>query len=249
MEVNMQSDVTSLIERIALTTRPIGFYDAPLIKPFAPLVTPEQDACVFSVFDRWIGGQTLFLSPGNCGCSGAGRWLCGAARGTREELVDFLIDEEGLKASKELMNHWLEGQQGYQPEHPNLLIGPLRRGQYRYLRSVTFYVTPDQLGALVLGAHYHSSPGDLSPVIVPFGMGCMQLAALFEDLDAPQAIIGAMDVTIRQSFPPSILAFTVTRPMFDRLCALDEGSFLYKPFLDDLWRARKGPAPAGPARS
>ncbi len=67
----------------------------------------------------------------------------------------------------------------------------------------------------------------------------MELAPLFDNLNVPQAIIGATDDTIRQSFPPDILAFTVTKPMFERLCALDEQSFLYKPFWDDLQKARE----------
>ena len=64
----------------------------------------------------------------------------------------------------------------------------------------------------------------------------MQLAPLFDDLDVAQAIIGATDVT---SFPPDILAFAVTKPMFERLCTLDEQSLLYKPFWDDLQKARE----------
>jgi hypothetical protein len=35
-----------------------------------------------------------------------------------------------------------------------------------------------------------------------------------------------------------ILAFTVTKPMFEQLCALDERSFLFKPFLKNLRKAR-----------
>jgi hypothetical protein len=34
------------------------------------------------------------------------------------------------------------------------------------------------------------------------------------------------------------LAFTVTLPMFEQLCRLDEKSFLYKPFLRNLQKAR-----------
>jgi hypothetical protein len=244
----MQPDFTNLVEKIGLKTLLIGFYDAPETQPFAPLVTPDQGACVFTAFEKWMSGQTLFLTPDNCGCSGAERWLCDTVRGSREDFVNFMVYEEGLKASTELMNHWLDCHQGYQPEHPNLFIGPLRQDQYTYLKSVTFYVNPDQLGALVLGAQYQSTPGDPPPVIVPFGMGCMQLAPLFEDLNVPQAIIGATDVTIRQSFPPDILAFAVTKPMFERLCTLDEQSFLYKPFWDDLQEAREKLALTGLAQ-
>jgi hypothetical protein len=67
----------------------------------------------------------------------------------------------------------------------------------------------------------------------------MELLPLFEDLTVPQAIIGATDIAMRRYLPPHILAFTVTKPMYERLCALDERSFLYKQFWGDLRKARK----------
>ena len=95
-----------------------------------------------------------------------------------------------------------------------------------------------QLSVLAIGAQYHSAPDDPPPVIAPFGSGCMQLLPLFEDLDAPQAVIGATDIAMRRFLPPDVLAFTVTRPMFEQLCVLDEKSFLYKPFWNNLRKAR-----------
>jgi len=80
------------------------------------------------------------------------------------------------------MNQWLDHCRGYKQEHPHLLIGPLREGQYEYLRSVTFYVNPDQLGLLTLGAQHNSAPGDPPPVITPFGFGCSQLVAEIDKL-------------------------------------------------------------------
>jgi hypothetical protein len=136
------------------------------------------------------------------------------------------------------MHQWLDYRQGYQQEHPNLLIGPLCEEGYAFLKTVTFYVNPDQLGVLMLGAQYHSAPGDPPPVIASFGSGCGQLVALFEDLNLPQAAIGATDIAMRQHLPPELLAFTVTKPLFEGLCALDEGSFLYKPFWRRLREAR-----------
>ncbi|MDH3358223.1 MAG: hypothetical protein OET81_09155 [Desulfobacteraceae bacterium] len=35
------------------------------------------------------------------------------------------------------------------------------------------------------------------------------------------------------------MAFTVTKPMYQQLCALDETSFLEKPFWQDLKKARR----------
>ena len=53
-----------------------------------------------------------------------------------------------------------------------------------------------------------------------------------------QAIIGATDIAMRRFLPPELLAFTVTKPMFEQLRGLDEKSFLYKPFRQDLRKER-----------
>jgi hypothetical protein len=59
-------------------------------------------------------------------------------------------------------------------------------------------------------------------------------------MDYPQAIIGATDLAMRKYMPPEILAFTVNPPMYENLCKLDGSSFLSKPFLQGLKKARKG---------
>jgi len=157
---------------------------------------------------------------------------------SREDFVRFLVDNEGLKSSHDLMNQWLDHRKSYKPEHPHLLIGPLREDQYKHLKSVTFYANPDQLGVLILGAQYNSAPSDPLPVIAPFGSGCMQLVSLFEDLGAPQAIIGATDIAMRRYLDSELIAFTVTKPMFEQLCGLDDRSFLHKRFWRNLREAR-----------
>jgi hypothetical protein len=236
----MQPDPQILLDNIGLEFPLIGFYDAPDPAPFEPLVEPEpgKRACVFSFFEDWRSDQTLRLTQDNYGCGGAGTWLCGVASRDREDFVRFLVDDEGLKASHALMHQWLDFRHGYRQEHANLCIGPLRESQYVCLKTVTFYVNPDQLGLLSIGAQYHTAPGDPPPVIAPFGSGCSQLVALFEDLNTPQAVIGATDIAMRQYLPPDILAFTVTKPLFERLCELDERSFLSKPFWRRLREAR-----------
>jgi len=90
----------------------------------------------------------------------------------------------------------------------------------------------------MLGAQYNSAPGAPTPVTAPFGSGCSQIVALFGDLNIPQAAIGATDIAMRRYIDPDLLAFTVTRPMFEQLCGLDEKSFLYKPFWKNLMKAR-----------
>lgn len=236
----MQPDPTKIIEIIGITTPLIGFYDAPDTSKFMPVVTPRPDEhmCVFSFYENWLNGETLHITKDNCGCGGAAKYLCNTEIMPRENHVQFLVDGEGLKASHELMNQWLDQLTHYCPEHPNILIGPLREDQYKYLKSISFYVNPDQLSALMLGAEYNKLPNDPPAVIAPFGSGCMQLVTLFADLNISQAIIGATDIAARYFLPPDILAFTVTKPMFKQLCELGEKSFLYKSFWRELRKAR-----------
>jgi len=237
----MQPDPTELLEAIGLEIPLVGLYDTPDVSPFEPLVAPEpgKRSCVFAFFRNWLRGETLHLTRDGYGCRGAGSCLLSVPTGSREEMLDFLLDGEGLKQSRELMGRYLDRRNTYRPEHPHLLIGPLRPDQDRYLKTVTFFVNPDQLAALVVGAHYRSGPDDPPMVLAPFGSGCSQLLPLFADLSLPRALIGATDSAMRQYLPPDTLAFTVTPPMFRQLCELDEKSFLHKPFWRNLRRARE----------
>ena len=239
----MQPDPTNLMERIGITIPLIGFYDAPDPSPFAPLVKPElaRRRCVFAFFHRWLDGKTLHITQEDYGCGGAGHWICGVETRSRQDYVRFLVDDEGLKSSHMLMNQWLDHHKPYSQRYPHILIGPLRQdgGLYTYLQSITFFVNPDQLSVLLLGAQYNSAPGDTPPIIAPFGSGCMQLVTLFENLNIPQAVIGATDIAMRRHLPTETLALTVTKPMFEQLCELDEHSFLHKPFWRNLRKARE----------
>ena len=239
-----QPDPRRLLAALELERPLIGLYDAPDPAAFAPLVEPRGGAdggrCVFDFWRPWLEGKTLHLTPKRFGCGGAGRALCGVVTRDRDDYIDFLWRDEGLRASRELMAAWFDDSPVYQSTHGHLLVGPLKPGLFEYLRTVTFWVNPDQLSVLQIGAHYHHAWGDPPPVNVPFGSGCMQLVATFDDLERPQGVIGATDVAMRDQLPRDVLAFTVTVPMFERLCALDEDSFLHKPFLRDLRAARGG---------
>ncbi|HQG04144.1 MAG TPA: DUF169 domain-containing protein [Thermoleophilia bacterium] len=236
----VQPDPTVILEKLAIKQPLIGLYDAPDAAPFAPLVEPgEPHECVFVSYPRWAEGKTLHITRAKHGCGAP--HLLGVQERSREEMVKFLADEEGLRATHELMEEWLDAVPGYTPRYEHILIGPLRADQYEYLRTVTFYVNPDQLAVLVTGASYYSRPDD-PPVMAPFGSGCSQLVAAIGDLDAPRAIVGATDQAMRKHLDPGLLAFTVTRPMFERLCqwADDPGSSLHNAFLAETIAARGG---------
>lgn len=233
----MQPDPTNLLHRIDVTIPLIGFYDAPDPSPFEPLIKPAKGNCAFDFFKTWLAGKTLHITEEHYGCPGAGNSLLGIEAFPRDQLVDFLVDKEGLKASKELMMEWLKHRNPYQPANGNILIGPLRPDQWDYLKTVTFIVNPDQLSAVMTGAHYNAGPNDPTPVIAPFGSGCSLLVP-FDDFDVHQASIGSTDMAMREHIRPDQNLFTVTRPMFKQLCELDETSFLYKEFWGRLRKSR-----------
>ena len=235
----MQPDPARLLATAGIETPLIGFYDLPDPEPFAPFARPER--CVFGAYENWLQGESVCLSAGSIGCRGGGYWMCGASFRSLEDLAEFLTEGEGLKASTELARQWLEEQKPYQMVHDYVVIGPLKDDQYDYLRTVTFFVNPDQLSLLLIGTEYCNALVDVYPAFTAFGSGCGQLAALFGDLDSevPKAIMGATDIAMRQHLPPDILALTVNKPMYRQLCELDEDSFLYKPFWKRLREARE----------
>lgn len=236
---DIQPNPDRLKRRLNIKMPIIGFYDAPDPALFEPLVSPEGRDCVFLFFKSWLEGKTLHITRERYGCGGAGHWMWGIKVRSKKDFIKFLVDDEGLKASHRLMEKWIAARKPYQAAHSHIFIGPLKEEAWPYARTVTFLVNPDQLSTLAIGAQYHSAPDDPPSVIAPFGSGCSQLVP-FKNLNIPQASIGATDIAMRQHLPPDILIFTVTRSMFRRLCALDERSFLYRPFLQRLKTARGG---------
>lgn len=236
----MVPDPSRILDRLSINAPLIGVYDAPDPGPFKPLVEPGSRQCIFASLKDWQEGKTLHLTKEKHGCGAP--YLLGVDPRPREEMVEFLCDEEGLRASHELMGLWLDSATACKPLHEHLLIGPLRSDQYEFLRTVTFYVSADQLSSLCTGAVYYSKPSDPPPVIAPFGSGCMQILSLFADLEVPQAIIGAMDQAMRRRLEPWMLGFTVTRPMFESLCnwSQDPRSSLHTGFFESLIKARGG---------
>ena len=232
----MTPDPSILLEKTGISRPLVGLYDAPEKEPFAPFAQPSQ--CIFENYGDWMNGKATFITEETFTCGGAGYTYFGVRERSREEFLEFLADTEGLKESRELMGKWMEKYTPYRRENRYIIIGPLREDQFRYLKTVTFFVNPDQLSALTIGAQYHSSPEDITPVIAPFGSGCSMLVSLFEDLEAPQGLVGSTDIAMRQHLPPDVLSFTATLPMYERLCRLDEDSFLFKPFWKRLMRAR-----------
>ena len=52
-----------------------------------------------------------------------------------------------------------------------VVIGPLKDDQYEHLKTITFYVNPDQLSLLIHGAEYKNASINNKPIITAFGSG------------------------------------------------------------------------------
>jgi hypothetical protein len=226
------------ITTLQIAWPPIGLYDTPDISPFNP-IAPKPKHCFFSHYENWMRGEYTHLTRTHFSCPGCGHWLLDASTRSQVELIDFLVRGEGLKVSYDLMGQWINHQQGYVPQYENLVVGPLVEGQEEYLKTVTLFITPDQLSALMIGTQYFAKPSDPDPVICRFGSGCSQLVALFDDLTVPQSLISMTDTAMRQHLPANTLGLTMTLPMYEQLCRLDEESFLSKPFWRQLCKARE----------
>ncbi len=234
-------DANYLMDRLGMDLPLIGIYDAPHNAPFDNVIEPltHRRACMFAYYNAWMRGQTLKLTSTNFGCKGCGYWLFGKENRDREAFVDFLVDEEGLKSSRDIMNNWLDVTLPYKTKHKCLYVSTLKNSMEEYLKSVTFFVTPDQISALIIGANYFHDGMGRNPVQVPFGSGCMQMLSLISEEKEPQALIGATDLAMRKYLPKNMMAFTVNLAMFEKLCSLGEKNFLNKPFFNDLQEFRK----------
>ncbi len=235
----MQPDPTNLLNILEISNPLTGFYDTPEKRLSEPFIAARQ--CIFSCYQGWMQGESTCLSEQNVKeieCPGAGYWNCNVTSVPSEQVAHYLAVQEGLKASQDLMCQWLASQLPYKKEHDYIVIGPLRKEYYQYLKTITFYVNPDQISMLITGAEYHNASTSYHPVTAAYGTGCGQLAAVFDDFDMPKAMIGGTDIAMRPYLPCDILAFTVTKPMFELLCRLDEKSFLHKSFWNNVKQAR-----------
>ena len=243
--VPTEAAVSRLQQRLRLTTPLIAVYDAPPSEAFAPLVEATGTTCCFAYYQRWLDGETLVLRKSGAGCQGASRAL-GLERQYPAHMAHFLTDGvgapkgEGLRATPEIAQAFLDAARPPDPESDSVLIGPLRLGQWEAARSVTFLADPDRLAALMTLAGFWSAE---DVVAAPFGSGCSFLWRSLGPAGEDRAVVGATDIAMRRYLPPNILTFTVRPAHLARMVTAPEDSFLYRSWWNDLmeFRAHRHP--------
>lgn len=236
----MKYNPQELIKIAGITHSLVGVYDVSDRENFQPF--QKAGHCIFEHFSGWLNGYSTVIDSETAGsftCPGAGYWVYGIESQPRKSVADYLAGMEGLKVSPNVMCRWLKNVPPYKVQNKSIIISALKEDQYAFLKTITFFVNPDQLALLLTGAEYLNVSPDQSPVIAPYGAGCGQLLTMFPSLDEPKALVGATDIAMRKHLPQNVLAFTVTKSMFEQLCGLGANSFLHKTFWNDLKKTRE----------
>jgi hypothetical protein len=250
--------VERLKEKLRLETPLIAVYDAAPDEAFEPTVTARGRACCFAYYKQWLQGKTLVIEKDKSnsfgdpqsGCPGAQR-----AFGLTDQyppwMAHFLTDGEGapmgegLKATPQLAREYIERARPPALSGDTVLLGPLKLERWNAVRSVSFFVDPDRLAAVMTLSAFWSSDPDF--VTAPFSSGC---GLLWRDLDQQnreRAMIGCTDIAMRRYIPPEILCLTVRPGHFEKMVGFPEGAFLNREWWNALMEARAAQRREDPA--
>jgi hypothetical protein len=240
--------IDRLVEALRLETNIIAVYDSETGDAFEPTVGAKGRTCCFAYYKRWMKGTTLVIERGAGGfdhpmngCPGAQ-----AAFGFMEEyppfMAHFLTDGEGapmgegLKATPELAQEFLDRARPRPISSDAILIGPLRVEQWDSVRSVTFFADPDRISALMTLAAFRSSGPDF--IHAPFSSGCGLMLRELENQERERAVLGCTDIAMRKHIPPEILCLTVPPGLFEQMVDFPDGAFLNKEWWNELMQHR-----------
>ena len=230
-----QEKVDALREALRIDTPVIAVYDSSDTEAFKPLVRSGGIDCCFMYYQRWLKGDTLVLTSEGKGCPG-GLFHLGLRDSIMPNIEYFLtcgteeLRGEGLKASPEIAREMLKTRNPVKSKSGNILIGPLKLDQWASVKTLSFFVDPDRLSALMTLSGYWSTK---HMVVAPFGSGCSLLWRAVEEEGGEKAVIGGTDIAMRRHLPPDTLAFTVPPQLFYQMVNVSPGSFLER----DWWAA------------
>lgn len=237
-----QASIERLARALRLESPILGLYDSADLDAYSPVVVAKGHACCFAYYARWTRGTTVAFRKGLGGCGGAHRAL-GLEAVYPDFMANFLTDGvgapkgEGLKASPELAQAFLDRARPPDVKSGTVLLGPPRVDRWSELRSVTFFVDPDRLAAVMTLAGFWSA--EAAVVTAPFSSGC---GLLWRELDAAgedRPVLGATDVAMRRYLPPDILALSVSPARFEQMLAFPDDSFLFREWWTTLMDRRE----------
>jgi len=225
--------VVSLIASVATKGR-VGAFDRQTYGCWGGGIGLGFGNC-YESFPGGIKGFCHFLADGNDN-SGQGRRAGEQVEGwgDRQFADDFLHGERYLK-SADVTRRFLESMPMRDIPAQYVVVKPLGLSdpENEDIKSVTLFVDPEQLSALVVLANY--TDPDLENVAVPWGAGC-QIMGIFayRELERahPRALVGMTDLSarlnVRASLVRNVLSFTMPWPLFVKMEQNVEGSFFQR---------------------
>ena len=244
--------IERLAERLRLKTPILAVYDSAADEAFAPFTEARGSTCCFAFYNHWLNGETVVFRKGGGGCGGAQVSL-GLKKDYPPYMAHFLTDGkgapmgEGLKATPEIVQEFLDQAQPPDVSVDAVFIGPLRIEQWDAVRAITFLTDPDRLSALMTLSSYWST--DTRLVSAPFSSGCGMLWRELTYAGEDRPVIGGTDMAARRFLPPDIMSFSVTPSRFEQMLTFPNGSFLDKEWWNNLMEHRQRMEKRGTAES
>jgi hypothetical protein len=194
----------------------------------------------YEAFPGGAEGFYGFLSDGN-ERSEKGRQIGqGMAQAGAAQLADNFLRGERYKKDPECTKAFVQWLPIRDISARFVVAQPLEQvdPQSAAVKSVTFFVEPDALSALVILANYARPEGE--NVAIPYAAACQVMGILaYQELerDHPRALVGMTDISARKNMRASlgkhVLSFTAPWPLFLEMEKNVEGSF----FERETWRA------------
>lgn len=189
----------------------------------------------YEVFPGGLEGFYGFLSDGN-DKSEKGRQIGqGLAQAGGAQLAeDFLLGER-YKQSAKCTKAFVENLPICDIPAKYVIAKPLESvdPEHDQVKSVSFFVEPDALSALVILANY--AHADRENVAMPYAAACQVMGILaYRELESehPRALVGMTDISARKNtratLGKNIMSFTAPWPVFLEMEKHAEGSFLQR---------------------
>jgi hypothetical protein len=157
-----------------------------------------------------------------------------ASWGNRKLADDFTLGERYLRDSA-TTQRWIDSTPFCDIPTKFVLLKPLSLvdPEKDDVKCVTFFVDTDRLSALVVLAN-HGTP-ERENIAMPFGAGCQMIGIFaYAELkrEHPRALIGLTDIsarnTVRAALGREALSFTAPWPVYQRMEASVDSSFLHR---------------------
>jgi uncharacterized protein (DUF169 family) len=194
----------------------------------------------YETFPGGFDGFFRFLSDGNEKTEKGRQIGQGLAQAGAAQLADdFLLGERYVR-DPECTRRFVQALPMRDIPSKYIVVKPLEQtgSQQDDVKSVTFFVEPDALSALVILANY--AHPERENVAIPWAAAC-QVLGIFAyrelDRDHPRALVGLTDISARKSVRGSLgentFSFTAPWPLFLEMEKHVEGSFLGR----ETWRS------------